>query len=97
MAAAILECESSISTAGHVDLRKRADVIRSEYLELPGLSLTTPQAQRLWNLDRETCQRVLDVMVREKFLKRTADAQYVRADRVRACALWINDPEEPFR
>jgi hypothetical protein len=85
VAATILECEPSISTAGHVDLRKRADVIRSEYLELPGLSLTTAQVQRLWNLDRETCQGVLDVMVREKFLKRRADAQYVRTDWVPAC------------
>jgi hypothetical protein len=84
VAAAILECEPSISTNGHIDLRKRADDIRNEYLGLPGLSLTMAQAQRLWSLDCDTCQGLLDVMVREKFLKRTADAQYVRADRGRA-------------
>src|SRR5688500_13887720 len=70
VAAAVLECEPSLSTAGDGDLRRPADMIRGEYLELPGLSLTTAQAQRLWNLDRETCQGVLDGMVREKFLKR---------------------------
>jgi hypothetical protein len=64
-------------------------VIRAEYLEFPGLSLTEPQAQRLWNLDRDTCQCVLDALVRQKFLRRTADAQYVRADWWRADDLYV--------
>jgi hypothetical protein len=54
--------------------------IRAEYLDLPGLSLTARQAQRLWNLDSETCQRVLDLMIRDNFLRRTPQAQYVRGD-----------------
>ena len=54
--------------------------IRAEYLDLPGLSLTARQAQRLWNLDSETCQRVLDMMIRDNFLWRTPQAQYVRRD-----------------
>jgi hypothetical protein len=83
--AAILECEASLQTVGRSDLGKWADVIRAEYLEFPGLSLTAPQVQRLWNLDRNTCQCLLDAMVREKFLKQTAHAQYVRADWCRAC------------
>ncbi len=55
--------------------------IRAEYLDLPGLSLTAAQAQRLWNVDSETCQIVLGLMVREAFLRRTPHAQYVRRDR----------------
>jgi len=55
--------------------------IRAEYLDLPGLSLTAAQAQRLWNVDSETCQIVLGMMVRETFLRRTHQAKYVRADR----------------
>ena len=54
--------------------------IRAEYLDLPGLSLTARQAQRLWSLDSETCQRVLDMMIRDNFLRRTPQAQYVRGD-----------------
>ena len=54
--------------------------IRAEYLDLPGLSLTARQTQRLWNLDSETCQRVLDMMIRDNFLRRTPQAQYVRGD-----------------
>ena len=59
--------------------------IRAEYFELPGLSLTARQAQRLWNTDSETCQLALDRMVRDTFLRRTPHAQYVRADWCRSC------------
>ena len=54
--------------------------IRAEYFELPNLSLTAAQAQRLWSLDPETCRAVLDTMVEEAFLRRTPHAQYVRQD-----------------
>ena len=37
--------------------------IRSEFAEMPGLSLTVPQAARLFNLDKERCERVLDALV----------------------------------
>jgi hypothetical protein len=33
--------------------------IRGEYLEMPGLSLTLEQAQRLWGLDAKTCRDFL--------------------------------------
>ncbi len=39
-----------------------------EYHELPALSLTFWQAQRLWNLSEELCERALQSLVREKFL-----------------------------
>ena len=29
-----------------------AQLVRAEYLEVPGLTLTRDQAQRLWGLDR---------------------------------------------
>ena len=58
--------------------------IRAEYLDLPGLSLTAAQAQRLWNLDSETCGLALDMMIRETFLRRTPHAKYVRGDRRRS-------------
>jgi len=34
-----------------------------EYRDMPGLSLTVRQAQRLFGLDADTCQRVLDSLV----------------------------------
>ena len=83
MSATTLECEPS-ARVSQTDLRKLAELIRGEYLELPGLSLTAPQVQRLWNLDRDTCECLLDAMVRDRFLRQTADAQYVRSDSCRA-------------
>jgi hypothetical protein len=55
-------------------------LIRAEYLEIPGLSLTKPQVQRLWGLDPVTSEAVLAALVDVKFLRRTAKDAYVRAD-----------------
>jgi len=53
--------------------------IRGEYLEMPGLRLTTAQAQRLWNLDRLTCEELLGTLVASRFLAKTRDGSFVRA------------------
>ena len=53
--------------------------IRGEYLEMPGLRLTTAQAQRLWNLDRPTCENMLGALVATRFLQQTRDGSFVRA------------------
>jgi hypothetical protein len=45
--------------------------IRAEYLEMPGLRLTAPQAQCLFGLDSETCDAVLATLLNAKFLMRT--------------------------
>ena len=54
--------------------------IRGEYLEVPGLRLTTRQAQRLWHLDRARCEVLLNALVDARFLRRTADSAFVRRD-----------------
>ena len=51
--------------------------IRGEYLEMPGLRLTPAQAQRLWTLDRPTCESVLNALVDARFLARTRDGAFV--------------------
>jgi hypothetical protein len=55
-------------------------IIRAEYLELPGLCLTKPQAQRLWGLDPLVCDALIGALVDVRFLRRTHDDSYVRAD-----------------
>ena len=55
-------------------------LIRAEYLEMPGLSLTTQQMQRLWGLDLVTTEAVLAALVDVKFLRCTRHHVYVRAD-----------------
>jgi hypothetical protein len=53
--------------------------VRSEYLEMPGLRLTLPQAARFWSLDHRTCERLLNGLVNARFLVLTSDGLYTRA------------------
>jgi hypothetical protein len=55
-------------------------LIRAEYLEIPGLCLTKPQVQRLWGLDQVTAAALLAPLVDVRFLRRTGQDTYVRAD-----------------
>ena len=54
--------------------------IEAEYREMPGLSVTEPQAQRLWGLDNTTCKQALDTLVHRGVLRRTRREAYVRAE-----------------
>jgi hypothetical protein len=59
--------------------QSKEDIIRfvhSDFREMPGLRLTEAQARRLWNLDRATCQDVLDTLVERSILTRAADGRY---------------------
>jgi hypothetical protein len=55
-------------------------LVRAEYVEMPGLSLTKPQVERLWGLDAVTSGALLAALVDGKFLRRTVRDAYVRAD-----------------
>jgi putative heme degradation protein len=63
------------------DLKDWLPIIRAEYIEFPGMHLTRPQIQRLWNLDAETCDALVEALEAERFLRRTDRNDYVRADR----------------
>lgn len=56
------------------------DLIRAEYREMPGLALTLAQAQRLWNLDVETCESVLEHLRLSGVLRRTRAGRYRRGN-----------------
>jgi hypothetical protein len=45
--------------------------IRAEFLEMPGLCLTSEQAQRLWSLEPRTCEALLRSLIDSRFLRRT--------------------------
>lgn len=51
--------------------------VQSEYAEMPGLSLTLTQAQRLWGLSRQECEAVLDRLVERQVLRRTRRGAFV--------------------
>jgi hypothetical protein len=54
--------------------------VRGEYLEMPGLRLTSAQASRLWGLDSRTCQKLLHKLLDAQFLTCTTDGRYGRAE-----------------
>ena len=57
-------------------VRHVSDLIRAEYTEMPCLSLTLPQAMRLWSVDRGLCELGLTALVQEGFLECSGDGQY---------------------
>ncbi len=71
------------SQQSHDDVLRR---VRGEYIEMPGLRLTTAQAQRLWGLDRASCDALLGALVDAKFLSRTRDGAFVRSESVRVAS-----------
>lgn len=56
------------------------DLIKAEYDEMPGLSLTTGQAQRLFGIEPGTCEAILDTLVATQYLSRTRTGTYCRVN-----------------
>jgi len=55
-------------------------LVRGEYLEMPGLRLTRSQVQRLWGLANDECDAVICELIAAGFLRRTPGGTYIRAD-----------------
>jgi hypothetical protein len=54
--------------------------VQCEFLEMPGLRLTGPQARRMWGLDAAACDALLGALVDAKFLFRTRDGAFMRVE-----------------
>ncbi len=52
--------------------------VRNEFIEMPGLQLTLPQAARLWGLDRDASRMVIDALVESSFLRWTPQGTVIR-------------------
>ena len=46
---------------------------------MPGLTLTKPQARRMWSLDPQLCDTLLDALVSAHVLEKTGQNAYVLA------------------
>jgi hypothetical protein len=68
--------ESAVRSETVRDLARR---IEAEYVEMPGLSVTLSQAQRLWAADRRVCQTVFDRLIARGVLRMTTKGRFVRA------------------
>jgi hypothetical protein len=60
-------------------IRTLMEQVQAEYAEMPGLSVTLPQARRLWALDQATCEEVFSRLIAEGVLRMTAKGGFVRA------------------
>jgi hypothetical protein len=59
------------------ELRRR---VKGEFLEMPGLRLTEPQARRLWGLQEASCAQLITALIDERFLFRTRDGAYMHVE-----------------
>jgi len=64
------------SIGRHEDVLRR---VRGEFLEMPGMRLTSAQARRLWNLDAAQTEALLTALVESHFLSRTSDGSFRQA------------------
>jgi len=55
------------------------DRIRAEYAEMPGLQLTLAQACRLWQVDVQTGEYLLEKLTHQNFLMRTKSGAFIAA------------------
>ena len=57
--------------------------VQAEYREMPGLSLTTRQASRLWGMHLSVCEQVLEELVLKGVLHKRSRGTYVAGPSVR--------------
>jgi len=61
-----------------MDLEDVTQRVRAEFREMPGLRLTHAQASRLWGLEREVCEQVIEALIAAAFLRWTATGAFTR-------------------
>ena len=70
-------------TAEHTDRRDTAsretllELFRSEMRHAPGLALTLPQAARLFNIQQDACERLVDALAAEGLIQVREDGRFV--------------------
>jgi hypothetical protein len=64
---------ATVELTGGPEVAGRLSRVMGEFLEMPGLRLTVPQAQRLFGLDRESSRILLDMLVDVGFLQRQVE------------------------
>lgn len=56
---------------------ERLRVIQAEYREMPGMSLTKAQMQRLWGLEAFVCDAMVDALVAAGVLRAGRNGAYL--------------------
>lgn len=55
--------------------------VRAEFDEMPGLTLTEPQAAKLFGIERTVCRDVIEQLIDESYLRKTRTGSIIRCDR----------------
>jgi len=76
------EVSRGVKRASDAVVQQWTQIVRGEYLEIPGLRLTRTQVRSLWGLDDDLCDRILDALIDARFLQRTRADGFVRMDGV---------------
>jgi hypothetical protein len=61
---------------GDARVTRWLELIQAEYREMPDLSLSKTQMQRLWGLDPFVCDALVEALVAARVLRRTANGNY---------------------
>ena len=65
-------------TADDIGIADYLDRVISEYRDMPGLSLTARQMQRLLAIEASVCDALIDALVAARVLRRTPSGTIVR-------------------
>jgi hypothetical protein len=63
-------------------MRQALARIQTEYVEMPELKLTLPQARRLFGLSAGACNDALTILLALGFLSQTRDGSFIRTSAV---------------
>jgi hypothetical protein len=55
-----------------------AERVRAEFEEMPGMTLTVPQASRLFGLEYEICRTIVERLVGAAYLRQTRNGAFAR-------------------
>ena len=75
-----MAAEAQHATGGAALFELALERAKADFLEMPGLRLTTAQARRLWTLESGLCDAVLIELEASRFLARSRDGSFIRAD-----------------
>ena len=66
--------------------------MQTEWIEMPRLKLTRPQAQRLWSLPSDVCETAFETLIKSGFLVQAPDGAYIRHAFLRTSAIAAATP-----
>lgn len=58
-----------------------AQRVRAEFEEMPDLTLTVPQASRLFGIEKDLCQSVVEKLIDSSYLRWTTTGEVTRGSR----------------